>query len=71
MSQSHHDDPLIQALSRLPRVEPDAAHADALRDRCRMALEHPPQPMNVTLEPAAVGTACAIYMWAVVRAVIR
>ena len=71
MSQIHRDDPVMQALCTLPRVEMGAAHAATVRARCRAQLEHPPQPISVPLEPATVGTVCAIYAWEIVRAVIR
>lgn len=71
MSQIHPDDPLMQALSTLPRVKVDAAQASAVRARCRAVLEHPPQPIGVPLEPATVGTVCVMYAWEIVRTVIR
>ena len=71
MREIHPEDPLMQALSTLPHVEVNAAHASAVRARCRAVLEHPPQPTNVTLEPATVGALCAMYAWEIVRTVIR
>ena len=71
MTQPHRDDPVIQALRALPCVEPDVTRADRLRARCRARLEQPPETLNVVLEPASVGTVCAMYAWEIVRTVIR
>ena len=71
MSQIMQDDTFVQVLRALPRVEVDTAHAARLRERCRRALEHPPQTNASSLEPATVGAVCAIYAWEIVRTVIR
>jgi hypothetical protein len=64
------DDRLMRALAALPPVrQGDAAHRE-VRIRCRALVERPRQPETVPLEPAAVGTICALYAWQLARIVI-
>ena len=70
MNSPHHDDVLIQSLSALPVVDPDPLHAKQLRDRCRAMLESPQAGPALPLEPATVGTVCALYAWEIVRSVL-
>lgn len=65
------DDPLIRALASLPVVDQDAASQRQVRARCRALVERAPQQPAVPLEPAAVGTICAMYAWQIARIVIR
>jgi hypothetical protein len=71
MSARRIQDPLIEALAALPPVAPDAAHAARVRRRCRAALEQPRGELPRALEPAAVGTICAVYAWQIARAVAK
>lgn len=67
MNAAQLSDPLMNALASLPVVEPDAAGSDAIRSRCRAALQaHGSQDPVRHLEPAAAGLAC-VYAWQVAK----
>lgn len=61
------DDPLFDAIGGLPIVRPDAGYAEHLRERCQATLRRPARPLAVSLEPATIGTVCALYAWHVAR----
>lgn len=64
MSTSSHSDPLIRALARLPVVQPNADRSEAVRVRARAMFEARTGSVPLaSLEPAAVGMACAAYGW--------
>ena len=67
----HAEDPLIDALAGLPRVNHDDEAARDLRARCRARLERLPQPAMPALEPATVAAVCAIYAWQIARFAIK
>lgn len=69
MSANYREDPLLKAIAGLPQVEPNAQHAEHLRDRYRAALEQPPKPLPIALEPATVGAVCGVYAWQIVKIV--
>lgn len=71
MSAIHSGDPLFDAIGALPAVRPGDAHAERLRRRCHLALRQPARPLAVSLEPATVGTICAIYAWHVAKIASR
>jgi hypothetical protein len=71
VSAIHREDPLFKAIAGLPPVEPNAQHAEHVRERCRAALEQPPKPLPIALEPATVGAVCGAYAWQIVKIVER
>lgn len=71
MNSQRHDDPLLHALATMPRVTPEAGHAEHVRTRCRAQLEAPAPGVAVVLEPAAVGSCCALYAWQIARFVTK
>ena len=75
MSAVHPDDPLFDAIAGLPPVEPNRAHSERVRSRCRAAFQHTPvvsvSKLPLVLEPATVGTVCTIYAWHVVKIAMR
>lgn len=71
MSVLHSDDPLLDAIGALPVVRPDDVHTERLRGRCRAALHEPRGLSPVALEPATVGTICAVYAWHVAKIATR
>ena len=75
MSAVPLDDPLFDAIAGLPPVEPNPAHTERVRNRCRAALQHTPavsvSRLPLVLEPATVGTVCTIYAWHVVKIAMR
>jgi hypothetical protein len=67
-----HDDPLMQALSALPVIRPDAEHATHVRKQCHTVLEQQAQRDRTGfIESTTVSTACAVYAWYILRAVLR
>jgi hypothetical protein len=66
VSSIANPDRLIEVLASLPAVAPDVSHADAIRARCRLALESREADPFAALEPAA-GVACAAYAVQLVR----
>lgn len=68
MSAFTGSDPLIRALAQLPAVQPNAGRAEAVRGRCRAVLEGQSATTPLaSLEPVAVGVACAVYGWQLAR----
>jgi hypothetical protein len=62
---------LTQALATLPPVQPNEARADQVRTECRTLLERSQRHSPLPVEPAAIGTFCAVYVWQIVRIVVR
>lgn len=62
------DEPLLDAIAGLPRVAPDASHAERVRRRARQALAQPhrPGPTN-SVEPVAAGVFLAAYLLQIAR----
>ena len=65
------DDPLFDAIGALPSVRPDSGYAEQLRERCQATLRRPARPLATSLEPATIGTVCALYAWHVARIVTQ
>jgi hypothetical protein len=71
VSSPVHDDPLMRALGALPEVVPDQTRSERVRTRCRARLERGGERSIPVIEPATVGTVCALYAWQVLRLVLR
>ena len=65
------NDRLLTLLAAMPRMQPDEAHVEQVRSRCRTILERRSTATATEMEPITVGAICAMYAWQIVRLVIR
>jgi len=79
MSLAGPEDLVLQQLSRLPALSPDAARAGALRMQCHDALRRrqecsqraaPPPHRMKPLKAAVIGGLCAAYVWSLLATLI-
>jgi hypothetical protein len=64
------EDHYVSLLATMPRVEANPERIEQVRSRCRTTLERRAAPAPA-VEPMTVGTLCALYIWQILRIVMR
>jgi hypothetical protein len=64
------EDNYVSLLATMPRIEANPVRVEQIRSRCRTMLERRSVPTPM-VEPMAVGALCSLYVWQILRVVMR